>query len=706
MRRTFVAIAGVLAVLGTLAPPALAAQPAGGPDLTVSVVGPSSTPLRGESFTAVATVTNQGSGAATEVTLATWIPDGLRLDSTTPTSPLTCSAGPDRELTCGLSALAPGASASVRLNLTRTASRETWIDAWTSSAEEDSNYENNYGGIAIAPDRTNAADVAVQVAKVTEQPDVGQNFDYTATVTNRGPERAHDVIFTMSLSERVTFVGVKSSDPTDECSLHEETYDGHDLEGGPYYYREVRCSLGTMEFAEQATITTTVTRNDPHELWGSAWVGTSSYDATYENDYAEASTAGHPSVTSDLQTTLTQTGSTARVGDEFEYTVSVTNTGPAPAPDVSLGTWIPAELAIRSVAPSAGITSCEQDQYAGVNCQITSLAVGQTESVTIAVTRVRAREFWFGGSAYSPNFDPDYEDSYVEQVVPADTSTPADLGVTLDAPLDPAVGSNYDYTATVKNNGPMAASGSTFAQSLPQGVTWVGTTSSDATDKCVLHEEMYLEEKRIAPGEPTPPDYVYREVRCELGTLAPGESTTITTTVTRDNEFQQWTDAWVATASYDPNFENDYAGSASDGKSPGGCASDAPVSSDEMTVIDCAYAGGSDRDQVSYEATSKAIDPVIRLGRGSDTLSLRIPTSSKKHRTIEVRAGRGNDSINVLLPPGAGNVTVVVRGGRGRDYIGIKAPNPGPNVRFKTFGGAGHDLCEREVGDRYRKSAC
>lgn len=704
MKRNLVAIAGVIAVLGGLIQPAGAAQPSGGPDLAVSVVGPTS-PLRGDSFTAVATVANRGPGAAADVSLATYIPEGLTLDSSTPAGGLTCSGGVDRELLCRLPALAAGDSASVELRLTRTASRENWLDVWVSSAEEDVNYENNYGGIMLEPDRSNAADIGVKVTS-DAQPDVGQNFDYTAVVTNRGPERAHDVTYRMSLSELVTFVGVKSSDPADTCSLHEETYDAQGLEGGPYHYREVRCSLGSMDFAEQATITTTVTRNDPHELWGTAWVGTSSYDGNYENDYAEASTAGHPSVTSDLQTTMSHTGSTARVGDEFEYTLSVTNAGPAPAPDVFLSTYIPGELAIRSVTPSTGITSCEQDEYAGVNCQIASLAVGQTESVTVAVTRVRAREFWFGGSAYSPNSDPDYEDSYVEQAVAADTSTPADLSVRMNAPVDPAVGSNYDYTSTVTNNGPMAATSSTFQQSLPQGVTYVGATSSDPSDACELREESYADEKMIAPGEPTPADYVYREVRCELGTIAPGESTTITVTVTRNDEFQQWTDAWVATASYDPNYENDYSGSASNGKSPGGCASDAPVSSDEGIVIDCGYAGGAARDQVSYEATSKAEDPVIRLGRGGDTLDLRIPTSSKKHRKIEVLAGRGNDKVNVFLAPGAGNVTVILRGGRGRDYLSVVAPKPGENVRFRTLGGMGHDICEREVGERHRRSAC
>lgn len=550
-----------------------------------------------------------------------------------------------------------------------------------------------------SPDTTNPADVSVEMT-TPSSPDVGETFSYTATVTNRGPTRAHDVMFSQSLSEPSDFVSVSSSGGDDVCAMHEETYDAEGLEGGPYVYREIRCELGNMALAEQSTIMVTATRTDPHEMWSSAWVSTSSYDDNYDNDWADVAIPGHASVTSDLSFTIDRPGGLPLVGDEFEYALTVTNDGPAAASDVIADAWVPEALAIRSITSGEGY-DCTQSEYQSVTCEIGSLASGESTTVTIAVTRVRANEYWLGGSAWSSNYDPDYEDSYAEDYVEADKAVPADVGVKITGPDDPEVGSTFDYDIKVTNHGPSPATVVELKGSLPDGTDFV---SVDPADACTIFEESY-EGGEGEDGMPTkefaPSTYVYRELRCDLGTLAPSESRNVTLTVTRTSEYELWNSVWVATASYDENPENDWDAVGAAGEGGGGCG----VLSDDgaATDVECDYEGGDDGDSVDYVARSPKRVRSIRGGLGSDVMTIYVARSTKRHRKLVVNAGRGNDTIRLILAAGAGNITVVAKGGRGNDTIEVSAPRPGKRLRLKLWGGRGHDVCEAQRGNHYSK---
>ena len=711
VRKIALAAALVLAASLLTLPAQAQDAPSGGTDLTVDVSGPSETPLRGETFPVRITMKNVGSAAATEVVVGSYVSDALRRESYTASDPsVVCTESEYGELRCELPSLAPGATVSIDLTFTRVMARETFIDAWISSPDPDANYENNYDGIQLDPDRTNPADVSVTM-NFPEQPAPDTSFDYVSKVINRGPERAQDVKFVQSLSDRVRFVSVTSSEPTDECVLHEESYDEEGIEGGPYFYREVRCSLGEMAFATQRVITVTVVRTDPHELWSSAWVTTSSFDNNYENDWADASHIGHPSVTSDLAMTLGRSKAFALVGEDFDYTLTVTNHGPVAAPNVTVETWLPQELALRSITPADGAEPCTQDEYQGISCKIASMAPGETATYTIAVTRVRAREYWMGGSAWSENYDPDYENSYVEDNMAADKSTPADVGVTMTSPKDPAVGSNFDYQVVTTNHGPNPASDVFLAVGVPEGAEYVSASSSDPNDTCTLFEESYEDEYGMKEGSSEFAPYVYREVRCDLGTMAPGEASTVTVTATRTTEYEMWNSAWVASSTYDENYENDYAGSNSAGKARPGCGATMDSEGGDSMVVCDELAGGTSRDADHGTGGERppgetAARRVVNAGPGDDTLVVRLSGDPKEHRKIVLRGGKGKDTIRLLVAPGTGNVTVVLRGEAGRDSLSFEAPVPGDDFKVRMFGGDGRDTCESLRADRLRRRTC
>lgn len=702
-RQRFVSIASALVLVAALATPGHAAAGSGpGVDLTLSMSGPADTPKRGTTFTVTLEASNAGTETARDVTVSAYIADPVVFKSYSSSAALmTCSTGEYGALTCSLPELAGGARARVTLTLERTGSRETWIDAWISSPTSETNWENNSAWIYLEPDRSNPADVRVSMTSPL-QPEVGERFPYTSTVANAGPEVARNVSFNQSISELSEFVSVKSSDPTDTCELFEQTYEDEGEGGAPYTYREVRCELGDMTFAEQATITVEVIRKDPHQMWSSAWVSTDSYDARYENDWADASTAGHPSVTSDLRLAITGADSLALVGADLSYTLTVTNAGPASVSDAVLDTWLPEQLALRSVTPSRAGDVCEQDAYQGISCKLGNLAAGETAEVVVDATRVGARELWLGGSVWSSNYDPDFESNYVERQMGPDPSTPADLAVTMSGPKDPAVGSNFDYVIEVTNNGPREATSVKLNASVPEGTEFVSVSSPDSSDACSLFEETFEEPSgKFDEGASSP--YMYREVRCSLGTLVPAETATVTVTLTRTHEYEMWGSAWVSTASYDENYDNDYASFGSFGEPVPGCG--ATVDADGRFAV-CDTAGRSSGGGDSYGVSSEPGKRVLMGGEGNDTITVRIPSHSKEHRLVVVKGGTGRDKIKLLVDPGAGNVTVLLKGGRGRDTLEAFVPRAGRHFELRMWGGRGSDTCTSVKGDRHRSRAC
>jgi hypothetical protein len=691
MRRQALSVAVVVVLaVGAFVAPASAAV---GPDLSVTVAGPSGTPQVGDAFDISVVVRNLGTGSATESTMGLYLGEGIRIDGVLASDPSdACTESYPGQRDCDLGEIAPGALSSFKFQLTRTMSREIWIDAWASTSAGEVDFDNNYAGIQLGPDTSNKADVAV-TGSVPEEPDVNARYDSTFTVTNRGPGRARDVRVDITLPEKNSFVSATSSDADDMCTLKEETYDEEGSEGGPYIFRSVRCELGAMAFAEQATVKITQIRNNAYELWTSAYVVTSSYDDNYENDWADLVTAGHRSVTSDLSVSHSAPESTPLVGDDYEVAFTLDNQGPVAAPETQFWTYIPDAFALRTVSMS-GDHPCTEDRWGGIVCDLGTMDVGESETVIVALTRTKARETWVSGWLDSPNYDSDYENDYVELFVEPDTADPADVAVKVEGPIDPEVGSEFTTTAMVTNKGPNAARSVQLHHSISEWTSFVSVTTSDASDVCELFEESYDDDQTdlASPEEP----YVFREVRCDLGDMAPDETAKVKVTATRDEAHDLWASVWVEAASYDENYENDWSEWNSTGEY-GGC-----FESDTGKAISCDYEGGATegRDEVGLTAGGRT-DTAVRSGAGGDTVVVDVPTGGKRDRRIVVRAGRGDDHVTVNVAPGATNAVIIVRAGAGNDTVDIDSPLPGKGIRIIVKGGSGRDrIVGGDDGDR------
>jgi uncharacterized repeat protein (TIGR01451 family) len=168
--------------------------------------------------------------------------------------------------------------------------------------------------------------------------------------------------------------------------------------------------------------------------------------------------------------TLTKTGPpTAIAGQTVTYTIEVTNGGPQDALDVVIDDTPPAGLTFDSAtAPCAG----------GFPCAIGTLADGASVQfdVTFDIAPNVLGDVTNTANVTASNI------AVPDPTVNSDSATTtvgavADLSITKIDSVDPVEpGASLSYTVTVTNAGPSDATAVTVADTLPAGVTLVGTT--------------------------------------------------------------------------------------------------------------------------------------------------------------------------------------------------------------------------------------
>lgn len=735
--KRFVIWAAALAMVLALTPASGAQEPdpfEPGPeaDLSIQLEQPDVPLLVGASAEFGLAVHNDGPEGATGVYVYGYLSDSLEVTESDPA----CSSDGYGGFSCELGTLAPGTGSRLSVTVERVRAREAWTSFSVSSSNYDTHYENNYVEMYLDPDSSRPADIGVAI-EAPSNPAVGADFDYAIKVTNHGPQDAGDVSLTDSLPPGVDYIAWNSSDQSDSCELrtNDYYYEGDKPETVPsYIYRELVCSLGALASGESTTVGIKVRRNDPYELWNSAWVTTSNYDGNYANDYASTSTEADASVTSDLSTEVSLPSTPPLVDESFEVTFTVGNEGPAPTRDASLSGYLgdgvffeSARSDSESVACSAngpyggaeggsggGSASPEpidggsaggggssptepRDDPAqtpafyggsGFNCGLGSLGPGDSVDVIVSLTRLKAREMWVSAGAWSSNSDPNYDNNHGEGLIAADTSNPSDVGVTIHGPSDAEVGDEVVFTIEATNHGPMEARSVILRDSLPYGLEFVSASSSDRDDACSLGGGgPYAETKGGAPYF-----WGYQEIRCDLGSMGSGESTTVTVVTTRTSEYEVWSTTYLETAGYDSNTENDHASVTLEGEGwdcrarPAGTAE-----SDDIAVYDCPVAGGAGSDSIVVQTDSESRDVDVSAGAGRDVVTVNVPTGSSETRRVEVRTGRGADHVTIVVAPGVTNATVLVSTGDGNDRVTIDAPRLASGLRVIVRGGSGGD---------------
>jgi len=305
------------------------------------------------------------------------------------------------------------------------------------------------------------ADFAVTKTVGNPTPNVGSTITYTIAVTNNGPNNGTGVAVTDNLPSSVTYVSNMASQ-------------------GTYSNSTGIWTVGSLNNGVSATLTITVTVNTG--TGGTTITNTASKTASDQSDPNTGNNTSSVSITiqsADIAVTKIVNNLTPNVGNTIIYTITATNNGPNTATGVEITDTLPSGITYVSHTASAGTTYSN----ATGKWTIVSLANGASATLTINATVNTGT----GGTTItntasktsSDQSDPNTSNNTSSVSMTVQT---ADISIikTADNAI-PNIGGTVNYTITVTNNGPNAATGVVITDNLPSGVTYVLHTASQGT---------------------------------------------------------------------------------------------------------------------------------------------------------------------------------------------------------------------------------
>jgi uncharacterized repeat protein (TIGR01451 family) len=213
----------------------------------------------------------------------------------------------------------------------------------------------------------------------------------------------------------------------------------------------------------------------------------------------------------DLMLTMTDSPDPVQTGQNLTYTLTVQNTGTAPASNVVVTDTLPGGVTFGSATSSQG--SCAGTTT--VTCNLGSLAGGATATVTIVVQPTANGTLTNTAQVSMTEADPTPANNTATATTTVGSPPPSgvDLALTITDTPDPVrPGQSLTYRLTVRNNGTVAATNVVATSTLPAGVTFVSATIPSVRGGSCPH----------AAGT----------VNCALGSLTPGASIEVVIAVT------------------------------------------------------------------------------------------------------------------------------------------------------------------------------
>ncbi|WP_416970243.1 isopeptide-forming domain-containing fimbrial protein [Streptomyces sp. 4F14] len=444
--------------------------------VNVTKTGPS-TAAPGDKVEFVVTVTNPNAYPVNGVSLTDTVPSSLTGVTWTCVTGSTCGSASGSGNSISTTVDVP-ANGTARIRVSGTVAASASGTTVTNTAQitlpnSVSNTGTTSGSASVAIEAQ--ADLATsKTANGSGPVSPGDTFEYTVTVKNNGPAAATNVKATDTLPSQLTFV----SSP-DGC-----TASGQTVSCGPVATLANGASkswLITVRLAPGYT-------GDGSDIANTAAATSDTTDPNPDNNSGPNPGAGLPGGTAgtpkaDVAITKAPVG-TASVapGSTFDYTVTVVNNGPSDAKNVKVSDPLPSQLAF--VSSTDGCTGTAE-QYGGtVTCPtIATLANGATATYTFTVRLDPAytgdgSDIKNSATASSDTADPDPGNGTSDPAgLPGSATPQADLSTDKQAvgtgPVTP--GETFDYTITVKNNGPSDAVNAKATDTLPSQLTFVGS---------------------------------------------------------------------------------------------------------------------------------------------------------------------------------------------------------------------------------------
>ncbi|MBI4260743.1 MAG: DUF11 domain-containing protein [Actinobacteria bacterium] len=473
---------------------------------------------QGEHFTYTIEVTNDGPDPAQGVTVVDLLPVGMSFVSADPGAP-TCEEALLHSVFCNLGTMEEGETRSITITVTAdqvgTHENSVSIDSTSPLDPQPINDTDSESTTVVEPPPPEA-DVRIEKSDSADPVIQGDQFTYTLTVTNDGPDPAANVVVNDTLPAGVTFVSSSPGPP--DCLA---------LIGGV-----VSCQLGTMASGETRIITITVTADDLGTHENAATV-TSSTDDPDPGDNSDSEATTVREAQADVRVEKTDSADPVTQGDQFTYTLMVTNDGPDPAHDVELLDGLPDGVSF--VAFDTGFLVCQLGALQTVSCEFGTIPAGESRTIVVRVTADEVGTHENSALVTTSTGDPELGDNQESETTTVEEPPPpaADLRIEKSDSADPVTqGETFTYTIVVTNDGPGDAQDVVVGDLLPVGVAFLSATPLFVCSGIIV------------------------TVTCELGTLASGGSVTITITVRALEAGTHENGASVGSSTADPNPGN------------------------------------------------------------------------------------------------------------------------------------------------------
>ncbi|KQX05372.1 hypothetical protein ASC59_14605 [Leifsonia sp. Root1293] len=369
--------------------------------------------------------------------------------------------------------LAPGAATTVRFSAAvtdaaagTTVTNEAQLDYVAQTVGSRFTYR-------LRPVSTPVDEVANLALTKTVSPDpaeAGGPVAFTMTVANDGPSPADDVVVTDPIP-----TGISVTDATSTQGTCDSDADA------------VTCTLGTLASGATATVVVTGT-SDPGSTETSVTDIASVSSATSDPDLSDntAGATAQLAQAADLIITKTAAPTTVVPGGTTAFTVTVTNTGPSTARNVTVNDAVDDTTALALLDAGGEGATCSQPLPA-VQCSIPELAPGA--SVTVALDALLTPGSAAGttvtnqATVSSVTPDPDVDNNQATATVTAGQPQ-ADVSIVKTGPASVVAGRTLTYAITVSNDGPSDAADVQVSDLLPTGV--IATSVASTRGTCAL----------------------------------------------------------------------------------------------------------------------------------------------------------------------------------------------------------------------------
>lgn len=479
-------------------------------------------------------VTNLGPSVARDAVVEELLTSSISFSVTSTTSGCSDVAATDgRLVTCDLGDIAPGETERATVYFTSDEDGPVNDVATVSSPTPDPVGTNNFDEGAVVFRRV--ADLSVTKGDSPDPVIAGEQLTYTITVSNDGPSTASNVVVSDHLDGDVSVISVSGSDGA-SCQA-----------GVPGdSSRPSTCSFGNVLSGASRTMTIVV-------LVEEAATG------QLENDVAVTSDTFDPDTDDNTDTETTQVDTAADVsitktdepdpvvaGEQLSYTLTIENTGPSVARDVTVEDQLPDGVSVDSIdVLPTGSASCTVVASGDiVRCDVGDLAVGASIDIVVHLlvdASVADGTVLTNTATVESSNDPDASNNTAttETTVEAE----ADLAIAKDVNFETGNSSTtIIYSIDVTNLGSSDAQDVVVIDDLPSVTTKGGKQKVDfvfATDGCTYDEASHT-------------------VTCDAGTLAAGDTVSFEIHIqVKGSVGELINTATVSSSTSDPNVDND-----------------------------------------------------------------------------------------------------------------------------------------------------